>query len=741
MPAPASAQAEAQAAQGPPMSVAVLLSSSPDACYDRGYDDAIRKLTLREQENVNRRGGVGGRPIEINFLDDARDPKKAIANVKAALADPQLVGIIGLTSSDLGKAVFNGSEKDGVAGMGEEIGASGVPFITDMSVSNNFAGLKNVFSTRPSQDEGNAPVVTEFIKESGYAKVALIVNNDRLYSKTFGDAVAAGLGAEKVVADHRVSEKGSDSLDPAGIVAAIADFKQKSPDIVVIAVGSSRSAAALTEIRNAGLSPAIFLIGSLERIPPEVRNSYPGPIFELTLSDLPEVYNATIGDLVRQGEPDDWLFDGKKNAAAPGWTDGSCKPVETPEFRDPLAGDNRRAIERGSQFADMIALLAAGANAAPQGSDIAVRRKAVVDALSETYAAGNGAFRGTFNNWSFDKASRVTVRPLLLIILPTGAKERRRQLAPFQFLRLRDGSLRRIDTLYLDIDLVRAHRADDNDKTFLAEFYLSMRANENADIKRLDFTNAYVDPRSGGRQITIEAIHDGGEDRAYPDQMKIYRVSGRFLFKPDLRSYPFDTQRFYIEVKPLSGTAFIVQPPPQSLRDRDVASDDWQPKGQYVGLGEDFIPVVDAYTHAPSVVPFYRAQYVWLMKREVNDYMLRVVAPLLFILVVAYVSIFIPATHFEAIVTIQVTALLSAVALYLSLPQLDSDTATLSDRLFLFYYMMVSVMIMITIARINRHVAARKWLKLALGFIHTLGVPLAVAAMAWHVVALSQAGA
>ena len=46
--------------------------------------------------------------------------------------------------------------------------------------------------------------------------------------------------------------------------------------------------------------------------------------------------------------------------------------------------------------------------------------------------------------------------------------------------------------------------------------------------------------------------------------------------------------------------------------------------------------------------------------------------PLGFILFVAYLSIFIPRTHFEAIVTIQVTALLSAVALYLSLPKLDS---------------------------------------------------------------------
>jgi len=739
--APARAQAEAQAAQGPPLNVGIFLSSDPAACYESGYDAAIRFLTEHEVARLNRRGGVDGRPLQINFYDDMRDPRQTVANAKQALADPQLLAMVGLTSSDLGKVLFNGSPKDGIDGLGEDIAKSGVPFITDMSVSGTFAKYANVFSTRPSQDEGNAPIVSEFIKESGYSKVALIVNNDKLYSRTLADAVAAGAGTQKVVADHRVGEKDKNSMDPEAIRIAVADLKEKAPDIVVIAVGSARTAPIITAMKDAGMTAAVFIIGILERIPEEVRNSYPGPFFELTMSDLPEVHNAMLGELVRQGEPGDWIFEGAKRDNAAGWTDGSCKPRDNIQHRDPLEGDNRRAIERASQFADMIALVAAGANAAEPGSDPAARRMAVVEALTTTYASGSGAFRGRFNNWSFDARTRVAVRPLLLIILPTGAKNRRRQLAPFQFLRLRDGSLRRIDTLYIDIDLVRAHRADDNEKTFLAEFYLSMRANQGADIERLDFTNAYVDQRSNGRQITIEKLHDGSPDAAYPDRMKIYRVSGRFLFKPDLKAYPFDTQRFFIEIKPLSGTAFLVQPPPQSLRDRDVASDDWQATGQYVGLGEDFIPIVDAYTHAPSVVPFYKAQYVWLMQREVNDYVLRVIAPLLFILIVAYVSIFIPHPHFEAIVTIQVTALLSAVALYLSLPQLDSDTATLSDRLFLFYYLMVSVMIIITIARINKHVAARKWLKLSLGFVHTLGIPLAVAAMAWHVYALSQSGA
>lgn len=738
MPRTAIAQEEAQAAAGPPFNVAVFVSSNPEACYDRGYEGAIRKLVTLEQDRLNRRGGVHGRPIQAKFFDDEGDVEKTIANTREALADPQLLAIVGLTSSDRGEELFNGA-KDKSKGLSQQIVESGVPFITDMSVNDVFAAYPNVFSTRPSQDDGNAPVVTEFISQMGYEKVGLIVNNDKLYSKAFGDALATGIGPGKIVADHRVRQRDKSAIEPDDVKRAVEDLKAKEPDLVVIAVGSSRSGPIIAAMQEAGLSSAIFMIGTLNRVPEEIRDRHPSPIFELARSDFPELYNAKLGDLVAQGDAREWIFEGRKNPMASGWADGSCKleKKEEIEFRNPLDTDNQRTIERGTQFADMIGLVASGANAAGPGSDLAARRKAIVEALTKTYASGKGAYRGNFNTWSFDPEARVAVRPLLIVILPAGLH--RRQLAPIQFVRLRDGSLRRIDTLYLDIDLIRAHRVDDNEKTFMAEFYLAMRANDGANIERLDFANAHINPRTNGQEISIEPLHDGRPDRAFPDLMKLYRVSGRFHFEPRLDAYPFDTQRFSIEIKPKSGTAFLIQPPPQELRDGDVASDDWQAVGQYVGLSEDFVPVVDAYRLEPSVVPFYNASFVWLMKREVNDYFLRVVVPLAFILIVAYVSIFIPNSHFEAIITIQVTALLSAVALYLSLPQLDSDTATLSDHIFLFDYFMVSVMIVISIARINRHVASRSWAKSALGVVHTLGVPAAVVAMGYYVYGLSQA--
>jgi len=91
---------------------------------------------------------------------------------------------------------------------------------------------------------------------------------------------------------------------------------------------------------------------------------------------------------------------------------------------------------------------------------------------------------------------------------------------------------------------------------------------------------------------------------------------------------------------------------------------------------------------------------------------------LAFIVFVAYMSIFIPLSQFEAIVTIQVTALLSAVALYLALPKVDAgEGTTISDRVFLFAYSAVSLMIVVSILRTTRPVALSRWVGKSLGVV------------------------
>jgi ABC-type branched-subunit amino acid transport system substrate-binding protein len=720
---------EAQAAQGPPYNIHVLISSRSDVCYDPGDVAAIKRLTLLEQDRINRHGGVSGRPIKLNFLDDERDQQKAIQNVRAALADPQALALTGLAGSTRGKGVFDA--------LGPDILKSGIPFLSDMSLSSIFAAYPNVYSARASQDADNVPVIAQFTEKVGYVHPAFVGLRDNPGSAAMGDGLKAALVAGSLVADVRVAADSNNKIAPADILAIAAAVKDKRPDIIHLYIGGDNIPALITELAAAGVTPALFIGGRIDSLPPDILNAYPNAVYSLAWDRPPEVFNDRMRTLITPGTAQSWIFEGRKIPSAPGWAKGECKPRTDGDVPDPFSSANMRAISTGSQYADMVALLAAAAQTTEHSTEVKRLRAGVLQGVKTKFTAGHGAFKGTFDTWSFVPATRTAARDPFVIILPQGLG--RTQLAPIQFARSKDGSLRQMDTLYADVDLIKAHRVSENDKSFFAEFYLSLRDNAGATIDRLEFANAYLDDH-GARQVSVATVHPGGKSPAYPDTMKIYKVSGRFLFDPDLGNYPFDTQRFAIDLQPKSGeAAFIMQPPPLELRDKNVITDGWESTSQYVGYGQDFVPVVDAYTHEPSIVPFYKTSFAWLMQREATDYFLRVAVPLGFILFVAYLSIFIPRSHFEAIVTIQVTALLSAVALYLSLQKFDTGSATLSDKAFVFAYMILSLMIGISILRIHPRVGGHPRALRILEALHIAAVPAFVAVAAYYVYGLSTA--
>ena len=726
---PAAAVEEAQAASGPPLHIALFVSSRDDVCHDPGDVAAVKRMATAEQERINRRGGVAGRPVEIKIFDDARDEGRAIANMRAALADRNTLGMVGLTNATRAKAVFDA--------LGKDIGDSGIPFLSEISVSTIFERHSNVFTTRPSQDEERVPVMAAFSRATGFVRPAFLGTSDSVMSGAMRDSLRSLLGASGMVGDHRVRVV-EGKPDAAELAKAVADLAAEKPDVIYLAVGSRAAPEVITRLKEAGVTPALFVTGRIDALPPELTAAYPSPFYQLAWEALPDTYNSRLRAIVERAPGNPWIFEGAKSARAPGWSKGECKERSEPTIRDPYDAANLRAINVGARYADMVSLIARTVRRAPHESSIATLRSRVVTALTSDYASGRGAFRGTFENWSFDPEQRTASRTPFVVMLPRGLG--RLQLAPMQFRRSRDGTLKQISTVYADIDMIKAHRIDDNNKTFMAEFYLALRDPSGDGIGRIEFANAFLDPGSQGRQIAIETVHDGSASGMFPSGMKIYKVIGRFLFEPKLADFPFDTQSFSIDLQPKGGNAtFIVQPPPLELRDRRVASDGWDQLEQYVGYDEEFVPVVDSFTHEASIAPFYKASFVWKMRRETTDYFLRVVVPLAFILAVAYLAIFIPMSRFDSIVAIQVTALLSAVALYISLPKLDSDDATFSDRIFLFDYLMVSVMIAITILRINPVIKRRRWLRGTLEFAHIVIIPAMVAVAAFYIHGMSIA--
>ena len=716
-PASAHAQSEAVAASGPPLSLALLVDSDTDRCYDRGMAAAVARLATQQAAKLNARGGVNGRPLDVVVLDSRRDEARTIINVETALGLQQPLAIIGLTSAARGERVF--------ASIGDKIGNSGIPFISHLSVAEIFTRFPNVFSTRPTQEAERVPVMAAYIAEMNFQAVAFLGRSGSAVIDAIGNSLKRSKIANRIVADHRIGRIGqgeSATLDPDALQGAIADIKDKQADLVVLSVGTALAESVVDALKAANHTPPIMVIGDLASFAKRKEHKYPSSMFQLVWDSAPEVEQDAVRGVVARGQPQDWLFEGARIPDAPGWSNGRCDSNHRP---DPLSSTNLDAIAHGAQFADMVALVAKTAARAGRGASLPDMHRSVLDGLGSTFAAGRGAFKGQFENWSFYPEARVRAHTPYIVILPPGLG--RTQLTSVQFVRTRNNGLARVDTVYLDIDMVRIYAINNDQKSFSADFYLAIRASDRIGIDDIGFANAMVNPNTNGPPIAIDSIHSGGPSDAYPESMRIYRVSGQFRFRPDFTDYPFDTQLFSIDIQPKSGEkAFIVQPPPPELRDQALAIDNWQPVSQYVSHAEHILPMVDAFTHEPSFTPVHQARFVWQVKREATDYYLRVVIPLAFILIVAYLSIFIPKDHIEAIITLQVTALQAAVALYLSLPQVDSDTATVSDRIFVLDYMMVSLMILISTLRFNAGV--RKWRLVngALITVHVVMIPLMV---------------
>ncbi len=664
-----------------------------------------------------------------------------MTNVSAALADPDTIAMIGLAATDRAQAVFKQ--------LGPRLAESSIPWISSISVTNLFAGYPNVFTIQGSQEEENIPVIAELMKEKNVTHPAFI----GLKGSAYGEALVKGLeqkrGFPGFAGTQMLEVPGADpqarlnaKLDPAEIAKAVDTLKWKNPDFIILSVGGWRVPAVLQELEKAGITAPVLISGRLQEIFSAPGVSYGGDAYQIARDELPNLYNGRIRARLFRERPEEWTFNGKRNDHAFERAENECKERPAQPMLDVMSRSNLRAISIGVEVRDMIAMIAQTAGSTKKeagGDDAATIRADIVKGIPTLYAAGKGVFKGTLEDWSFRPASRTAVRTPFIIARPADLKEQ--QLAPVQFVPLQGEKFRRIPTIYLEIDPTRFYRIDDTEKTFAADFYMSMSDENNPTIDQIEFSNAFIDPKTGSRQVTIHPLHEGGPSDTYPAHMKVYQVSGKFMLDPDYANYPFDVQRFGIDLQPKKGESpFIVQPMQSDLRQNAFDIEGWDSRDSYVSYERQSISIYDTKRLEPNVVPFFKNSFVWTAKRSAADFYFRVVIPLIFIAIVAYLAVFIPSGHFEAIVTIQVTALLSAVALYITIQRVDSDSATLSDKIFVFNYMIFSLMIAISILRINKYVDRQLHLKHALGVLYAVVVPILLVMMFLYVYGAGAVG-
>ena len=192
-------------------------------------------------DQLNDKGGVGGKTVEIKKMDDGYEPERCLANTKNLIDDGvfALFGYVGTPTCLAALPVIKSSQIPFIA-----------PFTGAMSLREPF--IKNVFHLRASYNDETAVIVKQ-LTNLGLKKIAVFYQNDA-YGKAGLDGVTLALGKLdlKPVAIATVERN---SVDVAGAVKVL---NAAMPDAVVQISAYKSCAAFIRESRKAGFGGTFF---------------------------------------------------------------------------------------------------------------------------------------------------------------------------------------------------------------------------------------------------------------------------------------------------------------------------------------------------------------------------------------------------------------------------------------------------------------------------------------------------
>lgn len=260
-----------------------------------------------------------------------------------------------------------------------------------------------------------------------------------------------------------------------------------------------------------------------------------------------------------------------------------------------------------------------------------------------------------------------------------------------------DRALLRLDVGFYVNEL---REVDSRTQTYRADLYYWLR---------------YPAPVAGDRDESLESIEfvngeletdvEQERKRVGGDIYVIHRARGRFHFRADYHRYPFDVQRFPIEIEHVSflQSDLSIRPDYRSYRRSGVPRNRLG-LGENVALSDMRITQVlherpshtyrsdfgDPSVETPSST-YSRYRMTVVARRNSTSFFIKILIPLAIIQILAYLVFFVPADRLDVAVGLTVTSLLASIAFQISLSDSLPDIGylTTADRIFHLSYFMV----------------------------------------------------
>lgn len=210
--------------------------SGPTVTFTRRNEIAVNLAV----EDVNREGGVNGRPIAVKLFDTAGKPDQAAAAVRYFANDEGALAIIGPFTSSEARIAFPAGDRAG---------------IVQMAIGSAAPGLAKPFkfAFRNTSDEGYLfERLMTVLKENGVPmkSAAMAYATDDVGGRTMGETTFP-----QILSEFKVPVGQSISFPTAvfDLSTQVAQIKQNPPDLIGLGAFPDPTVVLLKELRRQGL--------------------------------------------------------------------------------------------------------------------------------------------------------------------------------------------------------------------------------------------------------------------------------------------------------------------------------------------------------------------------------------------------------------------------------------------------------------------------------------------------------
>lgn len=194
---------------------------------------------------VNVRGGVHGRKLELLSLDDAYEPAAAIANTRRLIETERVFALIGAVGTPTSRSA---------APIAAE---AGVPYIAPLTGADLLRNTdwQHIVNLRASYFQETEEIVERLIRDLGIKRIGVLYQDD-----SYGRAGLVGVQRTLKERGLKLAAVGTYIRNTTAVKVALLELRSANPGAVILVGAYKPVAAAIAWARHMGFNPVFVTI-------------------------------------------------------------------------------------------------------------------------------------------------------------------------------------------------------------------------------------------------------------------------------------------------------------------------------------------------------------------------------------------------------------------------------------------------------------------------------------------------